>query len=352
MLIKKNTSGNSGVKKLSTVILEYLFFSAAISLFTFFFLYSTSVSIGDNYLTQRGFILTDMQQVTFQVWARSICAIASIVLFIVIFLFVLGQRLSYLLTIIKGVEMLHARSMDYDIPLEGNDDLTRLAGSINYLAAARRDLWRREKAFQEERDAWIRSLSHDIRTPLTSMLSYSELLKSKEHLSEEEMKTYMDLVYTKATQIRQLTEQLTDRNRGTWEKIDDIRFLAEQFTGEWEELLEGRFTCVTDLSGLTSFSGMADIHGLRRILDNLISNVEKYADPEHEVELTLKTEDRRLILTQRNLIRESSFGSVESSRIGLENIRRIAALYNGQVDVSDAGGVFEIRIVLSIPECL
>lgn len=109
---------------------------------------------------------------------------------------------------------------------------------------------------------------------------------------------------------------------------------------------------MTDLSGLTSFSGMADIHGLRRILDNLISNVEKYADPEHEVELTLKTEDRRLILTQRNLIRESSFGSVESSRIGLENIRRIAALYNGQVDVSDAGGVFEIRIVLSIPECL
>ena len=67
-------------KTLSTVILEYLFLSAAISLFTFFFLYSTSVSIGDNYLAKKGFILTDMQQVTFHVWARSICAIASIAL--------------------------------------------------------------------------------------------------------------------------------------------------------------------------------------------------------------------------------------------------------------------------------
>ena len=152
MLTKKDT-GSSGAKKLSAVILEYLFLSAAISIFTFFFLYSTSVSLGDNYLSRRGFILTDMQQVTFQLWARSICVVASIILFIVVFLSVLGQRLSYLITIIKGVEMLHARSMDYDIPLEGNDELTRLAESINYLSAARRELWRQEQAFQEERSA-------------------------------------------------------------------------------------------------------------------------------------------------------------------------------------------------------
>ncbi len=339
-------------KKLSTVILEYLFLSAAISLFTFFFLYSTSVSIGDNYLAKKGFILTDMQQVTFHVWARSICVLASILLFIVVFLSVLGQRLSYLVTITKGVEQLHEKGMDYDIPLEGNDDLTRLAESINYLAAARRDLWRQEKDFQEEREAWIRSLSHDIRTPLTSMLSYSEMLQSREHLSRDEMETYIDLVYSKATQIRQLTEQLMDRGRGTWERIDDIRFLAGQFADEWEELLEGRFDCATDLSGMTSFSGMADVHALRRILDNLVSNVEKYADSSHEVELTLKNEDRRLILIQENHILAESFGSVESSRIGLENVQKIAALYKGQADVSDDGSVFAIRITLNIPECL
>ena len=339
-------------KKLSNVILEYLFLSAAISLFTFFFLYSTSISLGDNYLAQKGFILTDMQQITFQVWARSICALASLLLFIVIFLSVLGQRLSYLITITRSVEQLHEKGMDYDIPLEGNDDLTRLAESINYLAAARRELWRQEKVFQEEREAWIRSLSHDIRTPLTSMLSYSEMLHSKDHLSRDEMEAYINLVYSKATQIRQLTEQLMDRDRGTWEKIDDIRFLAGQFADEWEELLEGRFTCVTDLAGMTDFSGMADVHALRRILDNLVSNVEKYADPSYEVELTLRNEDRRLILIQTNHIRTEGFGSVESSRIGLENVQKIAALYKGQADISDDGSIFEIRIILNIPECL
>ena len=349
---KTKTAGRQENKKLSTVILEYLFLSAAISLFTFFFLYSTSVSIGDKYLAKKGFILTDMQQITFHVWARSICVLASILLFIVIFLSVLGQRLSYLVTITKGVEQLHEKGMDCDIPLEGNDDLTRLAESINYLAAARRELWRQEKDFQEEREAWIRSLSHDIRTPLTSMLSYSELLQSKEDLSRDEIESYIDLVYSKATQIRQLTEQLMDRDRGTWEKIDDIRFLAGQFAAEWEELLEERFTCATDLAGITSFSGMADVHALRRIMDNLISNVEKYADPEYEIGLTLKNEDRRLIIIQKNRIRAGSFGIVESSRIGLENVRQMAALYNGRADISDDGSVFEIRITLNIPECL
>ena len=349
---KNKTSKKPENKKLSNVILEYLFLSASISLFTFFFLYSTSVSIGDNYLAEKGFILTDMQQVTFHIWARSICVLASILLFIVVFLSVLGQRLSYLVTITKGVEQLHEKGMDCDIPLEGNDDLTRLAESINYLAAARRDLWRQEKDFQEEREAWIRSLSHDIRTPLTSVLSYSEMLQSKEHLSRDEVEAYINLVYSKATQIRQLTEQLVDRDRGTWEKIDDILFLAGQFADEWEELLEGRFTCATDLSGMSSFSGMADVHALRRILDNLVSNVEKYADPSHDVELTLKNEGRRLILIQRNHIRTGSFGSVESSRIGLENVQKIAALYKGQADVSDDGSVFAIWITLNIPECL
>ena len=351
MLTKKDT-GSSGAKKLSAVILEYLFLSAAISIFTFFFLYSTSVSLGDNYLSRRGFILTDMQQVTFQLWARSICVVASIILFIVVFLCVLGQRLSYLITIIKGVEMLHARSMDYDIPLEGNDELTRLAESINYLSAARRELWRQEQAFQEERSAWVRALSHDIRTPLTSMLSYSELLRKKEHLSDEEIKNYIELVFSKSSQIRQLTEQLMNPDNGTWEKIDDIRFLIEQFAEEWEEILEGRFLCRTDLTGLTSFEGMADVHALHRILDNLISNVEKYADPGRDVELIFKNEDRRLVLIQRNGIKKSGFDKVESSRIGLESVRRIADVYNGEVSVSDTDDIFEIKIALSFPKCL
>ena len=352
MLTKKKKTGSSGAKKLSAVILEYLFLSAAISVFTFFFLYSTSISIGDNYLAHRGFMLTDMQQVTFQLWVRSICIFASIFLFIVLFLSVLGQRLSYLITIIKGVEMLHARSMDYDIPLEGNDELTRLAESINYLSAARRELWRQETAFKEERDAWVRSLSHDFRTPLTSMLSYSELLREKEHLSEEEMKSYIELVFSKSSQIRQLTEQLMNQETWTWEKIDDIKLLAEQFAEEWEEILEGRFSCRTDLSGLTSFEGLADVHALHRILDNLISNVEKYADSGRDVELTFKNKDHRLVLIQRNGIKKSSFDKVESFRIGLESVRRIADLYSGEVSVSDAEDIFEIKISLNFPACL
>ena len=225
---KKTASKKTGVRRLSSVILEYLFFSALVSLFTFLFLFNTSVSIGEKYLLHRGITLTEVQNLTFHMWLRSICVIASITIFTFLFLFMLGQRLSYLITIIQGIEKLRENRMDYDIPLEGNDELTQLAGSINFLSSTERELARKEQELKEERDEWIRSLSHDIRTPLTSLLSYSEFMLDRESLSEEEMRTYIDLVYSKSSQIRELTSQLIERKDGNWEPIENVLFLLEQ----------------------------------------------------------------------------------------------------------------------------
>lgn len=86
-----------------------------------------------------------------------------------------------------GVELLKEKEMETRIPLEGDDELTRLAETINFVAASRRELDQRERQMQEEKEAWVRSMSHDIRTPLTSMVSYSELLLDKENPEPEEL---------------------------------------------------------------------------------------------------------------------------------------------------------------------
>lgn len=70
--------------------------------------------------------------------------------------------------------------MDFDIKLKGNDDLTRLLESINYLATSRRELELKEKRMKEERDTRVCSQSNDICTLLTSTLSFSELMMEKE----------------------------------------------------------------------------------------------------------------------------------------------------------------------------
>ena len=345
---------------LASVILEYLLLSVLVSLFTYLFLYTTAVSIGENYLLHRNIVLTELQGLTFHTWIRSICVIAAIIIFTVLFLFMLGQRLSYLITIMRGIEMLQENEMNYEIPLEGNDELTQLAESINYLSAAQRELARREAEMKDEREAWIRSLSHDIRTPLTSLLSYSEFMAEKESLTQEEMRSYIDLVYTKSCQIRELSSQLMERKDGNWENIDDIRFLLEQLAQEWMEVLEDRFDCSADLSGCESFSGAADIYSLRRILDNLASNVEKYANPSAPVTLAVQSSGRQITLTQTNRQKEYTPGSpsAESHNIGLSNIRSIAALYSGSVTILSPGGEadrhpdFRIEIILNIRPCL
>ena len=172
-------------KKLAVVILEYLLISVLISLFVFCFLYFLSGSIVENYFWHHGIVLTEVQKRVFSVWLRSVCGLAGLIIFVVLFLFMLGQRLSYLIQIIQGVELLKEKEMETRIPLEGDDELTRLAETINFVAASRRELDQRERQMQEEKEAWVRSMSHDIRTPLTSMVSYSELLLDKENPEPE-----------------------------------------------------------------------------------------------------------------------------------------------------------------------
>lgn len=338
-------------KKLAVVILEYLLISVLISLFVFCFLYFLSGSIVENYFWHHGIVLTEVQKRVFGVWLRSVCGLAGLIIFVVLFLFMLGQRLSYLIQIIQGVELLKEKEMETRIPLEGDDELTRLAETINFVAASRRELDQRERQMQEEKEAWVRSMSHDIRTPLTSMVSYSELLLDKENPEPEELRDAVRLMHEKSLQIKELTDQLMGQEGIRWEDIEDIAFLFSQLVQEWEEILEERFTIRTDLSGLAALEGRMDIFSLKRIFDNLISNIEKYADEEKEIFLKVENQNRCVIITQENGIRRDE-RQEDSHRIGLANIRKLAQIYKGDMEAREMDGTFRIRIRLEISPVL
>ena len=338
-------------KKLAVVILEYLLISVLISLFVFCFLYFLSGSIVENYFWHHGIVLTEVQKRVFSVWLRSVCGLAGLIIFVVLFLFMLGQRLSYLIQIIQGVELLKEKEMETRIPLEGDDELTRLAETIYFVAASRRELDQRERQMQEEKEAWVRSMSHDIRTPLTSMVSYSELLLDKENPAPEELRDAVRLMHEKSLQIKELTDQLMGQEGIRWEDIEDIAFLFSQLVQEWEEILEERFTIRTDLCGLAALEGRMDIFSLKRIFDNLISNIEKYADEEKEIFLKVENQNRCVIITQENGIRRDE-RQEDSHRIGLANIRKLAQIYKGDMEAGEVDGTFRIRIRLEISPVL
>jgi signal transduction histidine kinase len=252
---------------------------------------------------------------------------------------------AYLKDIIQGIEALRMHRMNYEISLEGNNELTQLAASINYLSKTERELREKEMKMQEDKEQLVRALSHDIRTPLTSILSYSEYLKDQEELGKKEIEDYILLVQQKAEQIKILTNQLLDEGRRQLEEVENGKFLMQQLVDEWEASMEGVCECNTYLEKCPEFSCAVDIQELRRIFDNLASNIVKYADTEKEVLLSVLQKENRLVIEQSNICRQNT-AQTESHKIGIKSIQRIAASYGGYVDVMQGENMFKIEIGL------
>jgi len=214
------------------------------------------------------------------------------------------------------------------------------------IAEALKKIEDKERALSEEREELIRSLSHDIRTPLTSIMSYSEFLLLEEERSQKEYRKYLELIRKKGVQIKELIDVLLDGGRRDLQFFDDGRLLMEQLAAEFEEMLEDDFDIRQDLERCEKFKGNFDINEMRRIFDNLISNVKKYAEPSEKVELIIEKDKTGLVIIQRNKNRHMT-GEVESNKIGLAGIKRIAQNYGGNIAVTSENDDFEIMITLS-----
>lgn len=333
-------------RKLSKEILITIVISAVISIFLFAFLQLMATSITYNYFEQQRQTINSYLSGTLQLWINGICFLASVFFFVVIFLFLLSQKLLYLGEIISGIEALRTHHMDYIIPVVGDNEFTELAKQINYLSETERQLKQKEDALKEDREKLIRSLSHDIRTPLTSILSYSELMSSKKDRTPEEMDTYIELMHKKALQIKGLTDRLLENSIRNPEYFDHGKFLLEQILLDWEEDLSENYLCEIDWSECSDFKGHLDIQEICRIFDNLLSNIKKYADETKPVLLKLSVSENQLIIRQSNQIHLPP-KPVDSHKLGIETIRSIVTRYHGTVETFSCETVFTITI--SIP---
>jgi len=333
-------------KKLTHEILGLFGISVAISVFFYAFLSRTANSIVEAYIFQKDILLTETQQWMLDAWIPRVSFVAATFLFVFLFLFLMGQRLQYIKVIIGGIEALRMHRMDYEIPLEWNNELTELAERINLLARTEKELQIKENLLQEEREGFIRAMSHDIRTPLTVIKGYSEYMQKKEVLTEKEIRLYAQLIDQKAGQLKEMTDRLLNGGRAL-ERIENGRFLMEQLVSEWEMMLEDEYTCNIDMSECPEFAGEFDIQEFRRVFDNLASNVKKYADTKYPVELTVLKKEGFLVIEQMNHL-QKEVTEVESNGIGLENIQKIVEQYKGSMDIEQSLEFFRITLQISL----
>lgn len=271
--------------------------------------------------------------------------IISAALFAVLFFAMFGERLAYIRTIIGGVNALQQGELDHRVPLQGHNELTDLAGSVNYLAQSEQALRKREQLLAKQKEELIRALSHDIRTPLTSVMSYTELMRAKPDATPEELAAYFDLVGRKTAQIKELTDILLDAGKREVEHFEDAGLLFVQLADEFEEMLEGEFEVKANLSLPAGMGGSFDVQELQRIFDNLISNVQKYANPQSPVKLDVTLSPQGLVIAQKNAVKAAQSAG-EGYRMGIHSIRRIAQNYGGSVEITQTEQEFIIVITL------
>ncbi len=228
-----------------------------------------------------------------------------------------------------------------------------------------------EKEMKSERlkTELITNVSHDIKTPLTSIINYVDLLQ-KEH-SEEQEKEYLEVLARNSGRLKKLTEDLVEASKASTGNITaslektDVRELTEQALAEFEGKLEqAQLTPVVNIE--EGLCVMADGRLLWRILANLLSNCVKYAQPGTRVYIdAAHSDEERAVIAIKNVsrdplnipaeelmerfVRGDESRSTEGSGLGLNIAGSLARLQNGDLKLTVDGDYFKAEVIL--PRC-
>lgn len=319
----------------------------AIAFFSGTFLFTTSLGIASNAMESGKYPSFYLWEAQFIVWLQLICIIAGIVVFLTFFIFLVSKKISYILTITKELKNYKAGVLTSEIQLIGNDELTELADSFNSFSIALSNHIKNEEEQKREKEELIKSLSHDIRTPLTSIISYSDFIKSKKYDSEEKLEAYISQIQNKAYQIDKLTKVMLNKdncNDNTSHAHLDGKLMFTQFIEEFTAALNDEdFIVNLDILGLSHFNTNLNPQDISRIFDNLYSNIIKYADKEEPILLKIFIKNNEVVLNQTNTIKLQNNNKIESHGIGLKNISKIINSYGGEMNYSILNSTYSFK---------
>ena len=208
----------------------------------------------------------------------------------------------------------------------------------------------------------ITNVSHDIKTPLTSIVNYVDLIK-KEEPESETMRQYISVLERQAARLKKLIEDLVEASKASSGTLSvemarcEVGVLLEQTLGEYEDkLTEKGLTPVVNAPEEPIFI-MADGRRLWRVFDNLLNNICKYAQPDTRVYISLERIGHRAVITFRNIskdplnissdelmerfVRGDSSRNTEGSGLGLSIARSLTELQNGHLALSIDGDLFK-----------
>lgn len=300
--------------------------------------------------------------------------VVGVGLFIFYFLMLTRKFVTYIKKISDGINQISLGNLDNRIVIRNEDEFALIADKLNQMADDIKGIMENERRSEYAKNELITSVAHDLRTPLTSIIGYLDLVSSKEQ-SEQTRKKYIEIAYSKSKRLEKLIEDLftyTKFNFGevkpAYTEVDMVKFinqlLDEFYPSFTDNELEYEFTASHPSAVIKADGDM-----LARAFANLISNAIKYGRDGGKVVFCLTKEEAGITITVTNygeVIPEKDleqifrrFYRVESSRssetggsgLGLAIAQSIILMHGGCVTAqSDENGTVFTVVLKNEPE--
>ena len=279
----------------------------------------------------------------------------SVIIFIAVFIIITNKKMRYIEEIAAGVRIISNGDLSYRINEKGKDEIKILAQDINTMAKEIQDRIEAERRAEKTKGELITNVSHDLRTPLTSVMGYIGLIKEGKYENEDVMKEYLNIAFNKANQLKLLIDDLFEytklNNKGILlekTKINIIEFLSqivEEYIPMFEEnklTLEKKFL---------DDKIMVEIDPIKivRVFENLFSNAIKYSIKPGEVTISQYREGDYCTITIKNKgeyipkekverlfdrfyrVDEARNSNIKGSGLGLAISKNIIDLHDGMI---------------------
>lgn len=217
----------------------------------------------------------------------------------------------------------------------------------------------------------ITNVSHDIKTPLTSIINYVDLLE-KEEIENETAKEYVSVLSRQSARLKKLIDDLLEASKASTGNISvnlskfELGILLSQALGEYDERFKNSNLQVVLNKTDDMLFVMADSRHMWRVLDNILNNIAKYAQPDTRVYIDAKRKNNVAEISFRNIskeplnisgdelmerfVRGDSSRNTEGSGLGLSIAKSLTEVQKGKLNIEIDGDLFKVRLAFPLSE--
>ncbi|WP_134703140.1 cell wall metabolism sensor histidine kinase WalK [Ammoniphilus sp. YIM 78166] len=292
-------------------------------------------------------------------------------LFILIFIFSIRSKIKYIEYMEENIRNMADENLGSTMIVKGKDELATLAKSINGLSLALKQKIDEEREIERLKSELITNISHDLRSPLTTIIGFLRILKDKKYEDEKSHDIYVNTAFEKAERLKRLMDDLFAYTKLNHKEIQlylmdiNLKDMLMQFIDEMSVPGEHQLVIKSEFPD-SPVPIQADPSQLLRVFENLMSNAVKYSVKPGTIHIKLKIQNEFAIIEIGNkgdpipeeelprlferLYKLDKARSVDddSSGLGLAISKSIIEMHGGQIWAESSGEYLAIKIKLKL----